>query len=133
MLRYRSRGINLLRRVFMNSIYKGDLFYADLGETVGSEQSGCRPVLIIQNNVGNRYSPTVIVSPLTKQYKKMMQPTHVALGHRFGLTEDSVALLEQIRTIDRLRLRRYIGTVDSETMNQIDRAITISFGLKEEV
>ena len=114
-----------------NSICKGDLYYADLGETVGSEQSGCRPVLIIQNNVGNRYSPTVIVSPLTKQYKKMMQPTHVALGRRFGLTEDSVALHEQIRTIDRLRLRRYIGTVDSETMDQIDRAITISFGLKE--
>ena len=116
-----------------NNIIKGDLYYADLGETVVSEQSGCRPVLIIQNNVGNRYSPTVIVSPLTKQYKKMMQPTHVALGCRFGLTEDSVALLEQIRTIDRLRLRRYIGTVDSETMDQIDRAITISFGLKGEV
>ena len=90
-------------------------------------------MLIIQNNVGNRYSPTVIVSPLTKQNKKMMQPTHVALGCKFGLTEDSVALLEQIRTIDRLRLRRYIGTIDSETMNQIDRAITISFGLKGEV
>ena len=114
-----------------NNIYRGDLFYASLGDTVGSEQSGFRPVLITQNNAGNHTSPTTIVSAITKQYKKMAIPTHVALGRKFGLTDDSIALLEQIRTIDRSRLGRYIGTVDTETMQRIDKAIQISLGLWE--
>ena len=113
------------------NIHKGDIYYADLGETIGSEQSGCRPVLIIQNDIGNQFSPTVIVSPLTKRYKKMTQPTHIAVGKKFGLAEDSIVLLEQIRTIDRQRLRRYIGTVDHKTMKVIDKAISLSLGLQE--
>ena len=113
---------------------RGDIFIADLGKGVGSEQQGIRPVIVIQNDIGNMHSPTVIVAPMTTQgLKKQDLPTHCFFDEIDGLNEPSMAILEQIRTIDRLRLRRYIGTVDSVTMNQIDRAITISFGLKEEV
>jgi mRNA interferase MazF len=110
-------------------IEKGDIYFADLGETVGSEQSGMRPVLIVQNNVGNKHSPTLIVSPLTTKNKKMFLPTHVSLGNRFGLKEESIVLLEQIRTIDRIRLGIYIGKIDQPTMLQVDAAIAVSFGL----
>lgn len=110
-------------------IEKGDIYFADLGETVGSEQSGMRPVLIVQNNVGNKHSPTLIVSPLTTKNKKMFLPTHVLLGNRFGLKEESIVLLEQIRTIDRIRLGIYIGQIDQPTMLKVDAAIAVSFGL----
>ena len=117
----------------MNTIiHKGDLYCADLGETIGSEQSGMRPVVVLQNNVGNKYSPTIIVSPLTTKNKKMFLPTHVDFGRRFGLKEESIALLEQIRTIDRSRLIKYIGKADGKTMRQVDVAIAASFGLSDE-
>lgn len=115
---------------FQEKILKGDIFYADLGETSGSEQNGIRPVLVIQNNIGNKYSPTVIVTPLTSKVKKEGQPTHVVLNCECGLSEKSMALLEQIRTVDRFRLRQYIGSIDEQTMRRIDAAITASFGLK---
>ena len=111
-------------------IQKGDIFYANLGETVGSEQSGIRPVLVIQNNVGNKYSPTLIITPLTSKAKKLAQPTHVVIGKRFGLTEYSYALLEQIRTIDRARLLEYIGHADERVMWRVDDALRVSLNLR---
>lgn len=110
-------------------IQKGDIFYADLGETVGSEQSGIRPVLIIQNDVGNKYSPTVIITPLTSKAKKLDQPTHVVIGKRFGLTEYSYALLEQVRTIDRARLCEYVGHADEPVMSRLNAALRVSLNL----
>ena len=110
-------------------IHKGDIFFADLGDTVGSEQSGVRPVLVIQNNVGNRFSPTIIVSPITSKIKKGTYPTHVIINPKCGLNETSMILLEQIRTIDKTRLGRYLGTVDDESMRKVDRAISVSLGL----
>ena len=117
---------------FQEKIMKVDIFYADLGETRGSEQNGIRPVLVIQNNIGNKYSPTVIVTPLTSKVKKKGQPTHVVLNCECGLSEKSMALLEQIRTLDRFRLRHYIGSIDEQTMRRIDAAIAASFGLRNE-
>ncbi len=111
-------------------IHKGDIYFADLGETVGSEQNGIRPVLVIQNDVGNKYSPTVIVTPLTSRSKKPAQPTHVVIGKRFGLAEYSFALLEQIRTIDRMRLLSYIGHADELVMSCVDTALRVSLDLK---
>ena len=111
-------------------IQKGDIFYANLGETVGSEQSGIRPVLVIQNNVGNKYSPTLIITPLTSKAKKLAQPTHVIIGKSFGLTEYSYALLEQIRTIDRTRLLEYVGHVDESVMVIVDDALRVSLNLR---
>ena len=111
-------------------IQKGDIFYANLGETVGSEQSGIRPVLVIQNNVGNKYSPTLIITSLTSKAKKLAQPTHVVIGKRFGLTEYSYALLEQIRTIDRARLLEYIGHADERVMWRVDDALRVSLNLR---
>lgn len=115
---------------FQEKILKGDIFYADLGETRGSEQNGIRPVLVIQNNIGNKYSPTVIVTPLTSKVKNKGQPTHVVLNCECGLSEKSMALLEQIRTLDRFRLRQYISSIDEQTIQSIDAAIAASFGLK---
>ena len=110
-------------------IHKGDIVYADLGGTIGSEQSGFRPVIVIQNDVGNKFSPTIIVAPLTSKMKKQALPTHVDIGERFGLAEHSIALLEQVRTIDRKRLSDYVGTVDSKTIKQVDAALHVSFDL----
>lgn len=109
--------------------WRGDIFYADLGETIGSEQGGTRPVLIIQNNVGNTYSPTVIVAVITSKIKHPDMPTHVQIGARFGLSETSCVIFEQIRTIDRQLLRGYVGTVDDKTMRELDRALAVSIGL----
>ena len=111
-------------------IQKGDIFYADPGETVGSEPSGIRPVLIIQNDVGNKFSPTVIITPLTSKAKKLAQPTHVVIGKRFGLTEYSYALLEQVRTIDRARLREYVGHADESVMSRVNAALRVSLNLR---
>ena len=113
-------------------IKRGDMFYADLSPVVGSEQGGIRPVLVIQNNMGNKYSPTVIVSAITSQMNKNRLPTHIELdSEEFGLKSDSVVLAEQIRTIDKSRLKEKIGHItDSEIMNQVNNAIGISFGLE---
>lgn len=111
-------------------IKKGEIYYADLTPVVGSEQGGIRPVLIIQNDVGNRYSPTVIAAAITSQTNKKEMPTHIKLyGCYRGLHRDSVVLLEQVRTIDRIRLREYIGRLNAVTMQHVDQAIAVSFGL----
>ena len=112
------------------TIHRGDIYYADLSPVVGSEQGGIRPVLIVQNDVGNRFSPTVIAAAITSQHSKANLPTHIPLmADTSGLSKDSAVLLEQVRTIDKKRLKEKMGTVDEDAMNQIDNAISISFGL----
>ena len=112
------------------NIRRGDIYYADLSPVVGSEQGGIRPVLIVQNNVGNRFSPTVIAAAITSQQSKANLPTHIPLhADSSGLSKDSVVLLEQVRTIDKKRLKEKMGTVDENSMNEINNAISISFGL----
>ena len=112
------------------NIRRGDIYYADLSPVVGSEQGGIRPVLIVQNNVGNRYSPTVIAAAITSQQSKAKMPTHIPLhANTSGLTKDSVVLLEQVRTIDKRRLREHMGHADEALMDQINNAIAVSFGL----
>ena len=112
-------------------IKRGDMFYADLSPVVGSEQGGIRPVLIIQNDTGNKYSPTVIAAAITSQTSKNKLPTHIEIGSdNNGLKADSVVLAEQIRTIDKSRLKEKIGHIDDPTvMSQVNNAIGISFGL----
>ena len=109
---------------------RGDIYYADLSPVVGSEQGGVRPVLIVQNDVGNRYSPTVIAAAITSQTEKSKLPTHIELDSKnCGLSKDSVVLLEQIRTIDKRRLREKMGSLDANSMSQVNHALSISFGL----
>ena len=109
---------------------RGDIYYADLRPVIGSEQGGIRPVLIIQNDVGNKHSPTVICAAITSKMNKAKLPTHIALSAPdYGLPRDSVVLLEQIRTIDKRRLREHMGRLDAAMMNQVDNAIAVSFGL----
>ena len=109
---------------------RGDIFYADLSPVVGSEQGGIRPVLIIQNDIGNKYSPTVIAAAITSQINKAKMPTHIELTAKdYGLSKDSVILLEQIRTIDKKRLHEKIGHLDSALMTYVNDALAISFGL----
>ena len=112
------------------TVKRGDIFYADLSPVVGSEQGGTRPVLIVQNDTGNRHSPTVIAAANTSQTGKARLPTHISIaGGSVGLTKDSIILLEQIRTIDKRRLREHMGHLDAEQMNQVNNAIAVSFGL----
>ena len=113
-------------------IKRGDMFYADLSPVVGSEQGGIRPVLVIQNNIGNKYSPTVIVSAITSKLGKNKLPTHIELdSEEFGLKSDSIILTEQIRTIDKSRLKEKIGHINDQTvMTKIDNALGVSFGLE---
>lgn len=111
-------------------VKRGDIYYADLSPVVGSEQGGVRPVLIVQNDVGNKYSPTVIAAAITSQINKAKMPTHIELSAKeYGLNKDSVILLEQIRTIDKKRLREKIGRLDEELMASVNGALSISFGL----
>lgn len=111
-------------------VKRGDVYYADLSPVVGSEQGGVRPVLVVQNDIGNKYSPTVIIAAITSQINKAKLPTHVAItGQEYGLPKDSVILLEQIRTIDKKRLREKVGRFDEEMMKYVDDAIKISVGL----
>lgn len=111
-------------------IKRGDIFYADLSPVIGSEQGGIRPVLIIQNDIGNKYSPTIIAAAITSQLEKSKLPTHIELsGKNYGLAKDSVILLEQIRTIDRQRLMEKIGHLSEQEMETVNNAISISFGL----
>lgn len=117
------------------NVKRGDIFYADLSPVVGSEQGGLRPVLIVQNDVGNRHSPTVIAAAITSRMTKSRLPTHIdvkctsAIGADSGLACDSVILLEQIRTIDKRRLKEKMGHLDDGTMSQVNNAISVSFGL----
>lgn len=113
-------------------IKRGDMYYADLSPVIGSEQGGIRPVLIVQNDIGNKYSPTVIAAAITSQIYKAKLPTHIEIGaQEYGLARDSVILLEQIRTIDKKRLREKIGHLDDELMDKVNEALGISFGLQE--
>lgn len=112
------------------TVKRGEIYYADLSPVVGSEQGGVRPVLIVQNDVGNRYSPTVIAAAITSQKDKSRLPTHIDIQSQgCGLSKDSVVLLEQIRTIDKRRLKEKMGRLDNGSMGQIDQALSISFGL----
>ncbi|MBR4240874.1 MAG: type II toxin-antitoxin system PemK/MazF family toxin [Eubacterium sp.] len=111
-------------------VRRGDIFYADLSPVVGSEQGGVRPVLIVQNDVGNKYSPTVIAAAITSRMDKTNLPTHIEIDAReCGLSKDSVVLLEQVRTIDKQRLRDKMGALDNQDMNKVNQALNISFGL----
>ena len=111
-------------------VKRGEIYYADLSPVVGSEQGGIRPVLIIQNDVGNRYSPTVIAAAITSQRDKAKLPTHIEISAQScGLQKDSTVMLEQVRTIDKKRLRERMGEITPETMNSINSALSISFGL----
>ena len=111
-------------------VKRGDIYYADLSPVVGSEQGGIRPVLVIQNDIGNKYSPTVIAAAITSQINKAKMPSHIELAAKdYGLNKDSVILLEQIRTIDKRRLREKIGRIDDGLMASVNNALSISFGL----
>lgn len=115
------------------AIRRGDIYYADLSPVVGSEQGGIRPVLIVQNDVGNKHSPTVIAAAITSRMGKTKLPTHIDVyADKVGLQKDSVILLEQMRTIDKKRLGEKMGHLDDETMNAVNDAITISLGLRFE-
>ena len=112
------------------TIKRGDIYYADLNPVVGSEQGGTRPVLVISNDIGNKHSPTVIVAPITSRINtKAKLPTHTLINNFEGLDKNSIILLEQVRTIDKKRLKEKMGTVDENSMNEINNAISISFGL----
>ncbi len=113
------------------NVKRGELYYADLSPVVGSEQGGVRPVLVVQNDVGNRFSPTVIAAAVTSKIHKARLPTHIELPSAFGLAKDSVILLEQIRTIDKKRLMSRIGELPPSTMSRVDRAILISLGFSD--
>ena len=114
------------------TVKRGEIYYADLSPVVGSEQGGVRPVLIVQNDVGNRYSPTVIAAAITSPKEKSKLPTHIEINSQVcGLSRDSVVLLEQIRTLDKKRLKEKMGRLDDGSMGQINQALSISFGLGE--
>lgn len=120
-------------------VKRGDIFYADLSPVIGSEQGGMRPVLIVQNDVGNKYSPTVIAAAITSRTGKTKLPTHIDVHPSatnisdYGLARDSVILLEQVRTIDKRRLKEHIGHLDDLTMQRVNNALSVSFGLSGEV
>lgn len=112
------------------TVKRGDIFYADLSPVVGSEQGGIRPVVIVQNDVGNKHSPTVIAAAITSRVDKTKLPTHIeVMADRFGLAKNSVILLEQVRTIDKKRLKEKMGHLEDETMEKVNSAISVSFGL----
>ena len=113
-------------------IHRGEIYYADLSPTIGSEQDGYRPVLIVQNNTGNRYSPTTQIVPITTQVKKTTLPIHVSISKCCGLETDSIALIEQLRTIDKSRLGEYVGEISSCEQARIDKALCISVGVDEQ-
>ena len=111
-------------------VNRGEIYYADLSPVIGSEQGGVRPVLIVQNNIGNKYSPTVIVAAITSQLTKAKLPTHIELNkYKYNLPKDSVVLMEQIRTLDKRRLQDKISNLDNLAMQKVDVALMVSFGL----
>lgn len=119
-----------MSRQITHLIRRGDIYYADLSPVTGSEQGGIRPVLIIQNNIGNKYSPTLIAAAITGHYKNEDHPTHVLLpAVACGLRQDSTVLLEQLRTLDRTRMGRYIGSISKEMLRKVDAALRVSIGL----
>ena len=118
-------------RMLKMTVKRGEIYYADLSPVVGSEQGGVRPVLIIQNDVGNKYSPTVIAAAITSQQDKARLPTHISVeAEGSGLQKNSIVLLEQVRTIDKRRLKEKMGILDVSMMDKVDRALSVSFGLQ---
>ncbi|MEG1313845.1 MAG: type II toxin-antitoxin system PemK/MazF family toxin [Bacilli bacterium] len=116
----------------MNNIYKGNLYYADLEPVIGSEQGGIRPVLIVSNNIGNRYSSTVIIVPLTSKVEsKMNLPTHVVINAFEKIRCDSIALVEQVRVVDKQRLKSFLGRLPSNQLMEVDKSLIVVFGMKE--
>lgn len=116
------------------TVKRGEIYYADLSPVVGSEQGGVRPVLIVQNDVGNKHSPTVIAAAITSQRDKTKLPTHIGIdATKCGLSKDSIVLLEQIRTIDKKRLKERMGELDNPSMTQVNNALSISFGLGDNI
>ena len=114
------------------NVKRGEIYYADLSPVVGSEQGGIRPVLIAQNNVGNKFSPTVIAAAITSQKYKANLPTHIRIhAPDCGLARDSIVLLEQVRTLDKHRLKEKMGRLDAKSMSMVDQALSVSFGLGE--
>ena len=112
------------------TVHRGEIYYADLSPVVGSEQGGLRPVLIVKNDIGNRYSPTVIAAAITSRLEKPKMPTHIKVGGGCcGLTRDSIVLLEQIRTLDKRRLKERMGELDNAVMSAVDTALSVSMGL----
>ena len=112
------------------TVKRGDIYYADLSPVVGSEQGGMRPVLIVQNDMGNKYSPTVIAAAITSQKYKTQLPTHIKVSaDDCGLAKDSIVLLEQVRTIDKTRLKEHMGSLDNGDMGKINQALSVSLGL----
>ena len=112
------------------TVKRGDIFYADLSPVVGSEQGGVRPVLIVQNDMGNKYSPTVIAAAITSQQSKAQLPTHIKVNaDGCGLVKDSIVLLEQVRTLDKRRLKEHMGRLGSGEMSKVNKALSVSFGL----
>ena len=112
------------------TVKRGDIYYADLSPVVGSEQGGVRPVLIVQNDVGNRFSPTVIAAAITSQRDKTNLPTHIEVDARnCGLSKDSIVLLEQVRTIDKRKIHKKMGALDGGDMGKVNEALSVSFGL----
>jgi len=123
-------NISKRKEKFNMYIRRGEIYYADLSPVIGSEQGGMRPVLIVQNDVGNKHSPTVIAAAITSQKEKSRLPTHISLNARdCGLAKDSVVLLEQIRTLDKKRLKERMGELDNGSMGRVDNALSVSFGL----
>ena len=118
-----------MNRPLFPKIHRGDIYYMDFGNQPGSTVHGIRPAMVVQNNVGNRHSPTVIVAAITTEIKKTRQPTHVQLGSQFGLPQESMLMLEQLTTIDKVMLRQYIGAVDEAFMKTVDRALSVSVGI----
>ena len=113
------------------TVKRGEIYYADLSPVIGSEQGGIRPVLIIQNDIGNRYSPTVIAAAITSQHEKAKLPTHISIeAENSGLQKNSIVLLVQVRTIDKKRLKEKMGNLDLLSMDKVDRALSVSFGLR---
>ncbi len=113
------------------TVKRGEIYYADLSPVIGSEQGGIRPVLIVQNDIGNRYSPTVIAAAITSQQDKASLPTHICVeAEDSGLQKNSIVLLEQVRTIDKKRLKEKMGALDLISMDKVDRALSVSFGLR---
>jgi mRNA interferase MazF len=118
-----------MKREKPEQVMRGQMYLADLNPVVGSEQGGIRPILVVQNNIGNRHSPTIIVVPITTQVKKTNMPTHVRIPPSFGLPHDSMAMMEQIKTIDKSRLGEYLGYLEDDVMDSIGKALGISVGL----
>ena len=110
-------------------VQRGDIYYMDFGNQPGSTVHGVRPAMVVQNDVGNRHSPTLIVAAITTEIKKTRQPTHVQLGSQFGLPQESMLMLEQLATIDKTMLQQFIGTADAEFMKKVDWALSVSVGI----